>query len=57
MIVIMVYKPLKPRFAGTIEVDKHLLTNGLSVVKEVVRWILFSFFAGYFNRCESLNVC
>ena len=56
MIVIVVYKPLKPRIADTIEVEKHVLTNGLSMVKKAVRWISFSFFAGCFNRCESLNV-
>lgn len=57
MILIMVHKPLKPGFADAVEVQKHLLADGLRPIKEAVRWTSFSFFPDCFNRRKSLNVC
>ena len=39
----MVHKPLKPGFADAVEVQKHLLADGLRPIKEAVRWTSFSF--------------
>ena len=57
MILIMVHKPLKPGFADAVEVQKHLLADGLRPIKEAVRWTSFSFFPDCFNHHKSLNVC
>ena len=57
MIFVVIKKPLKVRFADSIEVEKHLLTDGCRVVQKAVRWTSLSCFAGFFSRRESLNVC
>ena len=44
-------------FADALEVQKHLLADGLRPIKEAVWWTSFSFFPDCFNCRKSLNVC